>query len=366
MTHSASRRSILAGGGALTTGLLAGRALGNEPGRKLGYAIVGLGGYADIIMPRFAECRRSRLTALVSGDPAKARRKAAEYGVPERNIYDYQNFDRIRDNPDVDIVYVILPVGLHHEYTLRAAAAGKHVLCEKPMAMNAAEAAEMVAACRVANVKLMIGYRSWFEPHNREAMRMTGAGELGPLRVVTSQHGFSIGDPSQWRLDPALAGGGSMMDIGVYSLQSARYLAGEEPVEVTAVEHTDRSDPRFRAVEDTILFQLRFPSGVMADCLSSYSSGHGRSRAVGEWGWLDMEPATGYGGHRTRVHLEGRTREHEPPAMPLNQFSGQLDHLSECVLSGAEPIVPGEEGLRDMRIIDAIYQAARERRGVTL
>ena len=366
MTIPASRRSVLAGAGAVTTGFLGGRALGDEPGRKLGYAIVGLGGYADIIMPRFAQCRRSRLTALVSGDPAKARRKAAEYGVPERNIYDYGNFDSIRDNPDVDIVYVILPVGLHHEYTLRAAAAGKHVLCEKPMAMNAREAEEMVAACRAADVKLMIGYRSWFEPHNREAMRMTRAGELGPLRVVTSQHGFSIGDPSQWRLDPALAGGGSMMDIGVYSLQSARYLAGEEPAEVTAVERTDRSDPRFRAVEDTILFQLRFPSGVMADCLSSYSSNHGRSRAVGEWGWLDMEPATGYGGHRTRVHLEGRTREHEPPPTPLNQFSGQLDHLSECVLSGAEPIVPGEEGLKDMRIIDAIYQAARERRAVTL
>ena len=234
MISSTNRRSLLAGAGALTSGVLAGgRALGQEP-RKVGYAIVGLGGYANVIMPRFAECRHSRLTALVSGDPAKARRIAAEYGVPERNIYDYGNFDRIRDNPDVDIVYVILPVALHHEYTLRAAAAGKHVLCEKPMAMNAREAAEMIAACRAANVKLMIGYRSWFESHNREAMRMTQAGELGPLRLVTSQHGFNIGDPDQWRLDPGLSGGGSMMDIGIYSLQSARYLTGEEPVEVAA------------------------------------------------------------------------------------------------------------------------------------
>lgn len=366
MIPSTNRRSLLAGAGVLTSGVLAGgRALGQEP-RKLGYAIVGLGGYANVIMPRFAECRHSRLTALVSGDPAKALRIAAEYGVPERNIYDYSNFDRIRDNPDVDIVYVILPVALHHEYTLRAAAAGKHVLCEKPMAMNAGEAAEMIAACRAANVKLMIGYRSWFESHNREAMRMTQAGELGPVRLVTSQHGFNIGDPDQWRLDPALSGGGSMMDIGIYSLQSARYLTGEEPVEVAAFEQTDRSDPRFRAVEDTLLFQMRFPSGAMADCVSSYSSNHGRSRAVGAAGWLDMEPATGYGGHRTRVHLEGRTREHEPPALPVNQFSGQLDHLSQCVLTGAEPIVPGEEGLRDMRIIEALYQAARERRPVAL
>ena len=365
MISSTNRRSLLAGAGALTSGVLAGgRALGQEP-RKVGYAIVGLGGYANVIMPRFAECRHSRLTALVSGDPAKARRIAAEYGVPERNIYDYGNFDRIRDNPDVDIVYVILPVALHHEYTLRAAA-GKHVLCEKPMAMNAREAAEMIAACRAANVKLMIGYRSWFESHNREAMRMTQAGELGPLRLVTSQHGFNIGDPDQWRLDPGLSGGGSMMDIGIYSLQSARYLTGEEPVEVAAFEQTDRSDPRFRAVEDTLLFQMRFPSGAVADGVSSYSSNHARSRAVGAAGWLDMEPATGYGGHRIRVHLEGRTREHEPPALPLNQFSGQLDHLSQCVMTGAEPIVPGEEGLRDMRIIEALYQAARERRPVAL
>jgi len=210
MSLPTNRRSVLAGAGALTGSLIAGgRALGQEP-RKLGYAIVGLGGYANIIMPRFAECRHSRLTALVSGDPAKARRIAAEYGVPERNIYDYANFDRIRDNPEVDIVYVILPVALHHEYTLRAAAAGKHVLCEKPMAMNAGEAAEMIAACDAANVKLMIGYRSWFESHNREAMRMTGAGELGPgviaqaetQRVVRVRHGAASNQGPQPRAGP--------------------------------------------------------------------------------------------------------------------------------------------------------------------
>ncbi|MBU1345437.1 MAG: Gfo/Idh/MocA family oxidoreductase [Alphaproteobacteria bacterium] len=367
MTLVANRRSLLKLGGLASLGWAPTAALASQSGpRKLGYAIMGLGMYADVILPRFAECRHSRVTALVSGSMDKARRYATQYGVPEGGLYTYDTFDTIRDNPDVDIVYVILPNGLHHEYTLRAAAAGKHVLCEKPMANTAAEAEAMIAACRAADRKLMIGYRCHFEANNREAMRIVRAGEIGTPRIVTAETGFNIGDPTQWRLNRALAGGGSLMDIGIYSLQAARYLTGEEPIEVSAVESTDRSDIRFREVEDTINFMLKFPSGVVADCVSSYGSGHNRYRVVGTEGWLDAEPATAYDGNRIRLRRDGQTVDHPAPAMPLNQFSGMLDHLSQCVMTDSEPIVAGEEGLRDMRIIEAIYQSARERRTVTL
>jgi glucose-fructose oxidoreductase len=234
------------------------------------------------------------------------------------------------------------------------------------MANTAAEAEEMIAACRAAGRKLMIGYRSHFEANNREAMRLARSGELGAARIVTADHGFNIGDPTQWRLNRTLAGGGSLMDIGIYSLQAARYLTGEEPVAVSAVESTDRSDVRFREVEDTINFQLTFPSGVVANCVSTYGSQHNRYRFVGASGWLDAEPATSYEGNRLRLHREWRTVDHPAPELELNQFSGQLDHLSQCVMSDSEPIVPGEEGLRDMRIIEAIYRSAREGRTVRL
>ncbi|MDP3405169.1 MAG: Gfo/Idh/MocA family oxidoreductase [Brevundimonas sp.] len=363
-----SRREVLAAGagGAVALSGLPAFAAGQGEGRRPGYAIVGLGMYADVILPRFAECRHSRLTALVSGSMDKARAWGARWGVPERGLYTYDTFDTIRDNPDVDIVYVILPNGMHHEYTLRAAAAGKHVVCEKPMANTAAEAESMIAACRAAGRKLMIGYRSHFEPANREAMRIVRDGELGRARIVTAETGFNIGDPAQWRLNRALAGGGSLMDIGIYSLQAARYLTGEEPVAVTAVESTDRTDVRFREVEDTINFQLRFASGTVANCVSTYGSNHNRYRVVGTEGWLDAEPATAYAGNRLRLRRGRETVEHTPPALAVNQFSGQLDHLSQCVMTGAEPIVAGEEGLKDMRIIEAIYRSAAEGRTIAL
>jgi predicted dehydrogenase len=338
-----------------------------RPDRKVGWAIVGLGSYATRqILPQFRNSRYSQVTALVSGSPDKARALAQEYGVPQHGIYNYQNFDTIRNNPDVEIVYVVLPVGMHAEYTIRAARAGKHVLCEKPMANTVRECEQMIAACRQAGKKLMIGYRSRFEPHNQEAIRMAQAQELGPTRVITAEHGFPIGNPNQWRLNRELAGGGSMMDIGVYSVQAARYLSGEEPVEVNAMEHTDRSDPRFREVEDLVNFQLRFPSGILANCVSSYSSSHNRYRVVGTRGWLELEPATGYTGHSMRVQVGGRTENRTPPDAGRNQFVGQLDHLSECVIHDREPLVPGEEGLRDLRVITAVYQAAREKRTVAL
>ncbi|AIT05400.1 glucose-fructose oxidoreductase [Sphingomonas taxi] len=360
------RRDLLLSAAALTVGSSAiGRA---APDRPLGYAIVGLGSYGlGVIIPQFANCTHSRLAAVVSGDAAKAQRVAAEHGLPARSVYSYANFDTIRDNPDVDIVYVCLPNSMHAEYTIRAAKAGKHVMCEKPMAVSVAECEAMIAACKKANRKLMIGYRCHFEPFNLEAMRLARTGAAGKIRYVRTEHGFTQGSPSAWRLKRALAGGGSLMDMGVYSLQAARYMTGEEPIAVTARESTDRRDPRFTEVEDMIEWTLEFPSGAIAGCQSMYSANQNHILLMGDKGRIELEPATRYDGNHMWLGRDGREREVTPPAGPAKtQFAGQLDHLAQCVRSGREPIVSGEEGLRDMRIVEAIYRSAREGRTIRL
>lgn len=362
------RREFLAGAAALTTAAAHG-ARGATPERKVGFAIVGLGAYGlGVIIPQFANCRYSRLTALVSGDPAKARTVAARYGVPERSIYRYETFDRIRDNPDVDVVYVVLPNALHAEYTVRAARAGKHVLCEKPMAVSAAECETMIAACRTAGRKLMIGYRCHFEPFNLAAMQLARSGAAGRPRYVVSEHGFVQRDPSKWRLKKALSGGGSLMDMGIYSLQAARYMTGEEPTAVTACESTDHDDPRFREVEDMIQWTLDFPSGAIGQCLSMYSANQNHILLMGDQGRIELEPATRYDGNHMWTGRDGREQEiaTPPPGPGKTQFAGQLDHMAQCVLTGSEPVVSGEEGLRDLRIIEAIYRSAKEKRTVRL
>jgi predicted dehydrogenase len=361
-----ARRDILMGAAALAASRTG--AWAADPGRKVGYAIVGLGTYGlGVIAPQFVNCQHSRLAAVVSGDPAKAHAVAAKYGVPERSIYSYDTFDRIRDNPDVDVVYVVLPNSMHMEYVVRAAKAGKHVMCEKPMAISAAECETMIAACRSANRKLMIGYRCHFEPYNLEAMRLARTGAAGKRRYVVTEHGFVQRDPSKWRLKKALAGGGSLMDMGIYSLQAARYMTGEEPVAVTARESTDRSDPRFHEVEDMIEWTLDFPSGAIGQCMSMYSAAQNHILLMGSEGRIELEPATRYDGNHMWTGKDGREVAITPPPGPgRTQFAGQLDHMAECVMTGREPIVSGEEGLRDLRIIEAIYRSAREGRTVRL
>lgn len=359
------RRDFLIGATAIAA---ASRAVAQGRSDPLGYAIVGLGSYGlDRIIPEFRNCRHSRLAAVVSGDPAKARRVAAEHGLGERSIYSYADFDRIRDNPDVDIVYVCLPNAMHAEYTIRAARAGKHVMCEKPMATSVAEAEAMIAACKRAGRKLMIGYRVHFEPTNLEAMRLARSGAAGKIRYVRSEHGFVQGDPSKWRLKKALSGGGSLMDMGIYSLQAARYMTGEEPIAVTARESTDRRDPRFTEVEDIIDWTLEFPSGAIASCQSMYSANQNHILLMGDKGRIELEPATRYSDNRMWTGRDGREQAVAVPAgAAATQFAGQLDHLVDCIATGREPIVSGEEGLRDMRIIEAIYRSAREGRTIRL
>ena len=279
-------------------------------------------------------------------------------GVDPKRIYDYQNYDSIKDNPEVDVIYIVLPNGMHAEYTVRGHQAGKHVLSEKPMANTPADCQAMIEAARKANRKLMVAYRCRYEPFNQEMIRMAREQELGPVKVILADHGFSIGDPTQWRLKKALAGGGSMMDIGIYSLQAARYVTGEEPVEINAMSYTTPGDERFKEVEEATNFQLRFPSGVLANCSSSYGySGQNRYRVVTTKGWFELEPATGYSGLRMRVRRGNALEERTLPVR--DHFALEMDHMSECVMDGKDPLTPGEEGLRDIRLIMAVYEAAR-------
>lgn len=336
------------------------------PGKKLGWAIVGLGRLAiNQILPAFAKCEKSKVVAFVTGSREKGEKLAARYNVNLKNIYNYQTYDSLRDNPEVDVIYIVLPNGMHAEYTIRGARAGRHILTEKPMANTPKDCEEMVAACRQANRKLMVAYRCRYEPYNNELIKLCRGGELGKIRAVVSDHGFNIGDPTQWRLNKALAGGGSLMDIGLYALQAARYTTGEEPTEVNAMEFTDRSDIRFKEVEDMINFQLRFPSGALAQCTSSYGyAGQNRIRVVGTKGWAELEPATSYTGLRMRVKFGNKTEERDLPQR--DHFAAEMDHLSDCIMQNKEPLTPGEEGVRDLKIMMAIYEAARSGKTVKL
>ena len=181
----------------------------DPPGRRLGVAVVGLGHLAlEQILPGFGQARHVRLAALVSGEPAKAKAIAAQYGLSGQGVYDYAGFDRLRDNPEVDVVYVVLPNAMHAEYTARAAVAGKHVLCEKPMATSVADAQHMVDACKAAGRKLMIAYRCQYEPHHRALIAAARSGQFGPVRLIEAVNGQNNADNGQWRHDLAMAGGG--------------------------------------------------------------------------------------------------------------------------------------------------------------
>ena len=334
----------------------------DDRSRRLGVAVVGLGHLSLLqILPGFGEAKHVRLAALVSGDAAKAKTIAAQYGVAGSAVHDYAGFERLRDDADVDFIYIVLPNSMHREYVERAAAIGKHVLCEKPMATSSADARAMIDAMRAAGRKLMIAYRCQYEPTNREATRMARAGELGELRLIEAVNGQNNADDGQWRHVRALAGGGSLPDVGIYCLNAARYLTGEEPVEIFATLTRPANDRRFREVEDVCAFTLTFPSGVVANCSSAYSLHESRQlRVMGSTGWLNLDPAFAYENLELNFGRKvGRGNAVERRRFPpRNQFALEMDHFAEAIRADRIPRTPGEEGLQDMRLIEAIYQAA--------
>jgi len=332
-------------------------------GPVLRVAIMGLGSYGTRVAEAMKDCKRARLVGVISGTPSKVKTWQSKYNIPEKNCYNYENFDNIRSNNDIDAVYIITPNGLHKEQAIRVARAGKHVICEKPMALNAAEGKEMVDACRKANVKLLVGYRMHLEANTLEIVRMRNEGAFGKVLFFQGLSGFRIGDPNQWRLNKQLAGGGAMMDIGIYSVNGARYMIGEEPVWVTAQETKTNPEKFKEGVDETIQFQFGFPSGAVASCLSTYSMNNlDRFFLNGEKGFAEMQPSTGYG------PIKGRTHQGELNNPHITHQTVQMDEMAGMILENKKPLIPvdGEEGLRDLKIIDAIYQAVKEGRKVML
>ena len=327
-----------------------------ENDKQLRVAIMGLGSYGTRVANAMESCKRAKLVGVISGTPSKIRAWQSKYGIPDKNCYNYENFDKIKDNPDIDAVYVITPNGLHHDQVIRIAKAGKHVICEKPMAINAREGEEMVKACKDAGVKLLVGYRMHFEPRTLEVVNMRRNGEFGKIMFFQGLSGFTIGNPNQWRLNRELAGGGAMMDIGIYSINGARYMVGEDPIWVTAQE-TKTDHVKFKeGVDETIQFQMGFPGGAVASCLSTYSMNNlDRFFLNGVKGFAEMQPSTGYG------PIEGRTNKGPLTAPIVTHQTVQMDAMAGIILNGEKPPIPvdGEEGLKDLKIVDAIYKAIK-------
>jgi predicted dehydrogenase len=333
--------------------------------RKIGYCMIGLGRISmGHFMPGTLDSKNSRVTGIVSGHRDKALAQAAKYGVPESSIYSYENMDQIKNNPAIDAVYVALPNSMHAEYTIRSARAGKHVLCEKPMATSIADSLAMIKACKEANKKLMIAYRCHYEPTNLRAMQLIRDGKLGKIQAIESANGFRE-NAGEWRLDRKLAGGGPLMDMGVYSLNACRYLTGEEPTDIKAFSSVIDHDGRFDTVEENVSWTMKFPSGALASCNTTYgASMNGFYRVHGSLGFLYAEPAFPYEG----LHLTARfvdaaggkpTILDEPnPNKDPSQFTAQADYFSKCILEDKTPKTAGEEGLLDMRYMSKIYESA--------
>lgn len=321
--------------------------------RKLGMALVGLGGYSTYqLAPALQDTQYCYLAGIVTGTPAKEKRWAQEYDIPAANIYNYQNFDRIIDNKDIDIVYVVLPNAMHAEFCIRAAQAGKHVICEKPMAISVRECDEIMAACDKAGVKLGMGYRLHSEPYTQEIKRMVEQKPFGEVRFVSAEAGYrSCSNPDQWRLNKALSGGGALVNMGVYAIQGAIYGTGMNPVSVSAQEFSTAPE-YFKDTDESVSAQFEFPNGATGNIFTSHSANVNRHYSTFDRGWVELNPANSYG------PLSGRTSDGKTLQFPHeSQQKLQMDDFARHILEGTPHLAPGEMGKRDMIIVEAIYES---------
>ncbi len=365
MKNPSRRQFVLQATAAAATPFIAPRILragAKALNRKLGFAICGLGGLSENqIAPALQKTAHCRLAGIITDSPDKARTWQSRYGIPTKSVYSYDTMDRLAHNPEIDVVYIVTPNAQHAEQTLKAAAAGKHVMCEKPMEVSVEKCRQMIAACAAAKVKLAVAYRCQFEPNNRECIRIAREKELGALRMIEASFCISVGDPGQWRLKRALSGGGALLDVGIYALQATRYLTGEEPILVAGIE--TKTDPvKYREVDETVTWQAKFPSGVIALCSASYELPPlARFRGVTERGWFELDPAFYYGGIRGR-----RSDGKEINLAGGDQFAAEMDDFARCILSDQPSKVSGEEGLRDVQVMMGIYESIRTGRAVAL
>lgn len=320
--------------------------------KKLGIALVGLGGYATgQLAPALTQTEFCELRGIVTGTPSKIAKWVTKYNLPDTNVYNYENFDSIAENDAIDIVYVVLPNSMHAEYTIRALEAGKHVICEKPMATNYADCVRMLDAAKKANKSLSIGYRLHYEPHHLELMRIGQEKVYGKIKDINSGFGFELRDKTKWRLDKHMAGGGPLMDVGIYAIQNVIYSIGELPIAVKATDITlDKTF--YGAVEGALDIELIFPSATPSKIRTSYEEYYNYSHAQLADGWWKLETAHSYGG------LQGETHLGPMNIANINQQAAQMDDMARKIMNGEVSTTPGEMGARDMYIIDRVYQSA--------
>lgn len=343
-------------------------------GKKMNIALCGLGNYAGMLAEGIAISDYCTLAGIVTGTPAKAAKWKTQYNIPEKNIYNYQNFDDIKNNPDIDLVYVVLPNGLHKEFVIRSAKAGKNVITEKPMAISVKDCEEMIQACNAANVQLAIGYRLHYEPYHLELKRLGQQKIFGQVRYIEAGLGYKTYDTletkstfdknsrEEWRHNKKLSGGGPLMDLGIYCIQSARYVLGEEPIAVTGQFGPINDKNRFAEIEESITWQMEFPSGAMANCTTSCGFNIDRFYAAADEGSFELSPALSYG------PFVGKTSAGTLNFPEINQQKTQLDEICKLLLENKKlpNHITGEEGIKDMRIINAIYESAKTGKKVLL
>jgi glucose-fructose oxidoreductase len=357
-TFPVSRRGFIGRISAATMAMIVSsrlRAQAVRTEKKLGVALVGLGGYSrGLLGPALRQTEFCRLAAVVTGDRSKGEAWAREYGFSEKSVYGYDTMSRLAENPEVDVIYVVTPPGLHVEHTIAAAKTGKHVICEKPMANTVAECDAMIAACRQAKVRLFVGYRLHFEPHHMEFKRIAREKEFGSLATIRSANGFRLGSNRGWRVNKKLAGGGPLMDMGVYVVQAVCMAKTEmAPVAVTAKFGPVTRPEVFAEVEESISWSAEFADGSVAECRSSYGENISEIRAEGARGWAELaNPAFYYAGQRLLTSTGERVFK------ARQQQAAQLDAMAESILSNQPSVASGEMGRRDMAIIEAIYRSA--------
>jgi len=360
MSNQLNRRAFLGqlSAAAIVTGLstmpLISGARSLTEQKKLGIALVGLGYYStELLMPGLENTRYVKLAGLVTGTPEKADKYGKKYNIPKENIYNYDNFDQIASNPAIDVVYIVLPNNMHKEFTIRAAKAGKHVICEKPMALNAGECREMIEACKKAGVSLSIGYRLQYEPYTQRIQQMAKEKPYGEISIVQASAGFRMNRPTDhWKVKSTY-GGGAIMDMGPYPLQAARYSTGLEPIAVTAQMFNSAPDV-FNGVDETTAFQLEFPNNIVANCLTTFAANVNFLNINAREGEYGLRPFSGYSGNHGYLP-NGQTFDFEE----RHQQGNQMDQMCLAIMEKRPSLTPGEEGLRDMIIIDAIRESVK-------
>ncbi len=330
---------------------------------KIGIALVGLGNYATRqLAPALQLTQYCQLTGIVSGTPSKVKDWQGKYGIEDVHCYTYENFEDIAADDKIDVVYIVLPNFMHAEYTIRALEMGKHVICEKPMGLDADECRKMLAAQTASGKKLQIGYRLYHEPHHKRMHELGVALHWGPLKVMESSLGFRMANPASWRMDPSKGGGGAIMDLGVYCIQAARRMANQLPQKVSAQGFN--TDPGlFKGLFEHVSFQLSFPNGAVSNSTTSFNAYVDRFHAACERGWLQMQPSFN-AGQQVVLTTSEELEPIEGPG-PFQQVA-QMDAFARNIMDDTEVIASGEEGLIDLQIIDAIKRSIEEERMIEI